>query len=76
MLRRLGANPPKNDKLYEFGVVFCWIHGGQRMTMFLAMLAKPFILFAMLMAAWPIKRLIEKKMPDGRLKRILLFSWK
>jgi hypothetical protein len=43
-------------------------------TMFLAMLMKPFILFGMLLIAWPIKRAVQR-MPDGRIKRFLLISW-
>lgn len=32
----------------------------------------PFALYLMLLIAWPIKRLIQLKMPDGKLKRALL----
>lgn len=35
----------------------------------------PFMLFLMLLVAWPIKRLVQLKMKDGRLKRFLLFRW-
>lgn len=46
------------------------------MTVFLAMFLKGFLLLGMLCLAWPIKRLVELKMKDGRLKRFLLISWK
>lgn len=37
--------------------------------------AAPFILFAMLLVAWPVKRWVQLKMKDGRLKRLLLKRW-
>jgi hypothetical protein len=38
-------------------------------------MAAPFFLFAMLLVAWPIKRWVQIKMKDGKLKRFLLFRW-
>jgi hypothetical protein len=43
---------------------------------FLVPLLQPFFLFLLLLIAWPIKRLIQLKMKDGKLKRFLLFSWR
>lgn len=45
------------------------------MDAFLTQLLAPFVLFAMLLVAWPIKRWVQLKMKDGRLKRLLLRSW-
>lgn len=45
------------------------------MERFLGLMLAPFFLLALLAAAYPVKRLIEKKMPDGRLKRILLWRY-
>lgn len=42
---------------------------------FFGMALAPFMLFGMLLVAWPIKRLIELKMKDGKLKRLLLTRW-
>lgn len=42
------------------------------MEMFLMMVIKPFMAFGMLLVAWPIKRLVQLKMMDGRIKRLLL----
>jgi hypothetical protein len=41
----------------------------------LAQLATPFVLFAMLLIAYPFKWAITKYMRDGKLKRFLLFRW-
>jgi hypothetical protein len=35
----------------------------------------PFMLFLFLLIAWPFKRLVELKMRDGWLKRLLLLRW-
>jgi len=35
----------------------------------------PFYLFLLLLIAYPVKKLIQLKMKDGKLKRFLLFSW-
>lgn len=45
------------------------------MEKFWAQLAAPFILFVMLLIAWPIKRLLWRYLPDGKLKRILFIRW-
>jgi hypothetical protein len=45
------------------------------MEMFLAMLIKPFLALGVLCIAFPIKRAVQR-MPDCRLKRILLISWR
>jgi hypothetical protein len=45
------------------------------MTALLVGIFKPFVLFAMLLIAWPVKRLIQLYMKDGKLKRFLLFRW-
>ena len=45
------------------------------MDKFLAMALAPFMLFAMLLVAWPIKRWVQTKMKDGPLKRLLLTRW-
>lgn len=45
------------------------------MDKFYAMALAPFVLFAFLLVAWPIKRLVQLKMRDGRLKRLLLARW-
>jgi hypothetical protein len=42
---------------------------------FWAQLLAPFVLLVMLLIAWPIKRWIQLKMKDGKLKRLLLTSW-
>jgi hypothetical protein len=42
---------------------------------FWTQLLAPFVLFAMLLAAWPIKRWVQLKMKDGKLKQLLLRSW-
>lgn len=39
---------------------------------FWARLVGPFVLFAMLLVAWPFKRAIQLKMRPGKLKRLLL----
>lgn len=48
---------------YSYGVATFW-----------AVFASKFILFGMLLVAWPIKRAVQR-MPDSRLKRFLLISW-
>jgi hypothetical protein len=45
------------------------------MTALLVGIFKPFVLFAMLLIAWPFKRAVQKYMKDGKLKRFLLFRW-
>lgn len=45
------------------------------MEMFLRQLLSPFVLFAMLLVAWPIKRWVQLKMKDGFMKRLLLTRW-
>ena len=35
----------------------------------------PFFLALMLLIAWPIKRWVQTRMKDGRLKRFLLIRW-
>lgn len=45
------------------------------MERFLSQALAPFVLFAMLLVAWPIKRWVELRMKDGKLKRFLLFRW-
>lgn len=35
----------------------------------------PFMLFGFLLIAWPLKRLVQLKMKDGWLKRLLLTRW-
>lgn len=45
------------------------------MDKFYAMALAPFTLFAFLLIAWPIKRLVQLKMPDCWLKRLLLIRW-
>jgi hypothetical protein len=40
-----------------------------------SMALAPFVLFAMLLVAWPIKRLMQLKMKDSWLKRLLLTRW-
>lgn len=43
----------------------------------LGLLLKPFIAFAIMVAiVLPIKWLFWKLLPEGKLKRILFFSWK
>lgn len=42
---------------------------------FWAQLAAPFILFVMLLIAWPIKKLVWRYMKDGKLKRMLFTRW-
>lgn len=42
---------------------------------FWGMALAPFMLFLMLLVAWPFKRLVQRKMKDGRLKRLLLLRW-
>lgn len=39
------------------------------------MVLKPFLVVGMLALAYPIKRLVERKLPDGKLKRFLLIRW-
>ena len=46
------------------------------MSAFWSQLLAPFVLFAMLLIAWPFKRAVELYMKDGRLKRFLLYRWK
>lgn len=45
------------------------------MTVFYAVLVKPFVGFVIItlsaMLAWPIRRLIQQRMSEGRLKRLL-----
>lgn len=43
------------------------------MDTFWAQLVTPFVLFAMLLIAWPFKRAVQRHMRDGKLKRFLLF---
>lgn len=45
------------------------------MTAFFAMLLKPLVAIPFLLIAYAGKRLVER-MPDCKLKRVLLFSWK
>lgn len=45
------------------------------METFLAVLLSKFVLFGMLLIAWPIKRAVQRYMKDGKLKRFLLISW-
>ncbi len=45
------------------------------MDKFYAALLAPFMLFGMLLLAWPIKRWVQTRMKDGKLKRFLLISW-
>jgi len=45
------------------------------MTMFWAMLIKPFVLLAMLCIAYPFVVLFTKYFPDGKIKRLLLRRW-
>lgn len=40
-----------------------------------AVAASKFILLGMLVLAWPVKRAVQR-MPDSKLKRFLLISWK
>lgn len=42
------------------------------MEMVLVMALKPFLLLLLLCIAWPFKRLVETRMKDGWLKRLLL----
>lgn len=53
---------------------------GKSMTVFYAVLVKPFVGFVIItlaaMLAWPIRRLIQQRMSESRLKRLLLFSWR
>lgn len=42
---------------------------------FWAQLMAPFMLFVMLLIAWPIKKLMWKYMKDGELKRMLFTRW-
>lgn len=42
---------------------------------FWVMAAMPFVLYVMLLIAWPFKRLLQVKMKEGRLKRLLLTRW-
>ena len=42
---------------------------------FWAQLLAPFMLFVMLLIAWPIKKLVWKYMKDGKLKRMLFTRW-
>lgn len=48
---------------------------GVTVDAFWTQLLAPFVLFAMLLVAWPIKRWVELKLKDGPLKRLLLRSW-
>lgn len=43
------------------------------MSTFLTMALAPFGLLLMLLIALPFKRAIQRRMKDGRLKRLLLF---
>lgn len=45
------------------------------MDRFWAMAGAPFALFVMLLIAWPIKRWVQLRMKDGKLKRFLLTRW-
>ncbi len=45
------------------------------MDRFYVMALAPFGLFAMLLVAWPIKRWVQTRMKDGRLRRLLLTRW-
>lgn len=45
------------------------------MSTFLGILLSKFMLLGMLVIAWPIKRAVQR-MPDSRVKRVLLISWK
>lgn len=43
------------------------------MEIFLAAFLRPFLLIVILIAiAWPLQGFIRRRMPDGRLKRLLL----
>jgi hypothetical protein len=45
------------------------------METFLGQALAPFVLFVMLLIAWPIKKLVWKYLPDGKLKRFLFIRW-
>jgi hypothetical protein len=46
------------------------------MERFFGFMLAPFFMFVLLAVfAYPVKRLIERKMPDGKLKRILLWRY-
>lgn len=45
------------------------------MTMFLAMLIKPFVLLLLLCIAYPFVVLFKRHFPEGRVKRLLLRRW-
>jgi hypothetical protein len=45
------------------------------MDKFWAQALAPFMLFGMLLIAWPIKKLLWKYLPDGKLKRFLFIRW-
>jgi len=47
------------------------------MNWVVALMIKPFALIVLfVLIVWPIERWIAKRIPEGRLKRILLFSWR
>jgi hypothetical protein len=45
------------------------------MDHFFAQALAPFMLLGMLLIARPISNWLRRKMPDGRLKRLLFFTW-
>jgi len=45
-------------------------------TWFIALLIKPFVAFVILFSAAVISAALLKRMPEGRLKKILSFSWR
>jgi len=47
------------------------------MTFALAAVFRPFVALGLIfLIAAPVKRLAERKLPEGYLRRILLFSWR
>lgn len=45
------------------------------MTFALATFLKPFVALAVLMSIRPLVKWFERNLPDGKMKRILFFSW-
>lgn len=46
------------------------------MSVFLAAFLKPFVFFILAACIiYPIKKAVEKYLPEGKLKRLLLFHW-
>lgn len=47
------------------------------MTWALALVVKPLVLIGLFaLIVWPITRLVSRYLPEGRLKRVLFFSWR